>query len=69
VLEFDYTSHPSHVLFGVGTTGGQRLARAVEQLGVGRILLVAAEPERELADRRRSHRRRAMRRARRGPTR
>lgn len=49
--DFEYTGHPSHVLFGVGATEGRQLRRAIEDLGVCRILLVAADAERELADR------------------
>jgi maleylacetate reductase len=49
MLEFEYEGLPSHVIFGVGAGRGPELARAIDGLGVGRVLLVAAEAERELA--------------------
>ncbi len=49
--EFEYTGFPSHVVFGVGSTERRQLARVIDGLGAKRILLIAAEPERALADR------------------
>jgi len=51
VPEFEYTGFPSHVVFGVGSTERWQLARVIDALGAKRILLIAAEPERALADR------------------
>ncbi len=51
MLEFEYKGLPSHVIFGVGVGRGPELARAIDALGVGRVLLVAADAERELARR------------------
>jgi alcohol dehydrogenase class IV len=50
-VEFEYTSFPSRVVFGAGTTERSPLLRAIEALDPKRILIVAAEPEGELADR------------------
>jgi alcohol dehydrogenase class IV len=51
VPEFEYTGYPSHVVFGVGSTERRQLAHVIDGLGAERILLVAAEQERALADR------------------
>jgi alcohol dehydrogenase class IV len=49
-MEFEYTCLPSHVVFGRGAARGSRLVDAVDRLGVRRVLLVAADADRELAD-------------------
>ena len=49
MLEFDYTALPSHVVFGPGAARGPRLVDASDRLGVHRVLLVAADADRELA--------------------
>jgi maleylacetate reductase len=51
VPEFEYTGFPSHIVFGAGSTGRERLARLIDGLDAERILVVAAEPETVLADR------------------
>jgi maleylacetate reductase len=51
VPEFEYTGHPSHVVFGVGATADRRFTDAIDNLGARRILLIAAAAEDELAAR------------------
>jgi maleylacetate reductase len=46
--QFTYTALPGRVVFGVGAARS-RLAPEVERLGARRVLLIAAEPELELA--------------------
>jgi maleylacetate reductase len=50
VLKFEYSGLPSHVVFGEGAARGSRLIDAVSRLDVQRILLVASDADRELAD-------------------
>jgi maleylacetate reductase len=50
-VEFQYTGFASRVVFGVGSTEHPRLARVVDEFDPQRILIVAAEPERALAER------------------
>jgi alcohol dehydrogenase class IV len=45
---FTYTALPGRVVFGAGSARG--LAAEVERLGARRVLLIAAEPERDLAE-------------------
>jgi alcohol dehydrogenase class IV len=45
---FTYTALPGRVVFGAGAARG--LAEEVERLGARRVLLIAAEPERALAE-------------------
>jgi maleylacetate reductase len=46
---FTYTALPGRVVFGAGAAR-ERLAAEVERLGARRVLLIAAEPERQLAE-------------------
>jgi alcohol dehydrogenase class IV len=48
VLEFAYTALPSHVVFGPGAARDRRLVDAADRLGARRVLVVAAEADREL---------------------
>jgi maleylacetate reductase len=48
-VEFTYQPLPGRVVFGAGTSR-TRLAAEVQRLGAGRVLLVVAPQERELAD-------------------
>jgi maleylacetate reductase len=50
VLEFEYSGYPSHVVFGAGAARGPRLIDAVSRVDAQRLLLVAANADRELAD-------------------
>jgi maleylacetate reductase len=50
VRQFTYSALPGRVVFGTGAAR-TRLAGEVERLGARRVLLIAAEPERELAER------------------
>jgi len=49
VLEFEYTGLPSHVLFGAGAARGSRLIDAVDGLGIRRLMVVAADADRDIA--------------------
>jgi alcohol dehydrogenase class IV len=51
VPEFEYTGHPSHVVFGVGASEDHRFTDAIDELGARRILLIAADAEDKLAAR------------------
>ncbi|MGA2009589.1 MAG: maleylacetate reductase [Solirubrobacteraceae bacterium] len=48
MLEFAYTALPSHVVFGPGAARDRRLVDAADRLGARRVLVVAAEADREL---------------------
>jgi alcohol dehydrogenase class IV len=48
VRRFTYTALPGRVVFGAGKA--RELAAEVERLGARRVLLIAAEPERALAE-------------------
>jgi maleylacetate reductase len=50
VPEFEYSGYPSHVVFGVRAAHDSRLVDAVSRLDAQRVLLVAADADRELAD-------------------
>jgi alcohol dehydrogenase class IV len=46
---FTYDALPGRVVFGAGASRG-KLGEEIERLGAERVLLIAAEPERELAE-------------------
>ena len=48
-MQFTYTALPGRVVFGAGAARS-RLAAEIERLGAQRLLVIAAEPERELAE-------------------
>jgi maleylacetate reductase len=48
--DFQYVGYPSRVVFGVGSTAGRTLDRLIGELGLERILLVAAQADAALAD-------------------
>lgn len=48
--EFEYTGHPSHVVFGVGSAEGQRFMRVIATEQAQRVMLIVAEADVRLAD-------------------